>query len=69
MNFMDSTKIISPSACEISIPFRLTLLLSEITPWYATRHYETQSHPLFSSQDDLMQVKSGQIQPRLHSIR
>jgi len=69
MNGVDKIIIISPSVCENSILFRHTPLLSEINPCYATRTQWTQSQPLFSSQDDLLQVKRGQIQSIIDSIR
>jgi hypothetical protein len=61
MNSVDNIKIISPTACENIMPFRHTLLLSEITPRYTDRATWLQSESLFSSRDNLMQVKIRQM--------
>jgi len=63
MNFMDSTKIISPSACEISILFRLTLLLSEITSWYTPHHHGRNPNLFFHLRMISYRSKVGRFNP------
>ena len=69
MNAIDRTKIISVSAGENSILFLYTLLLSEITQPDAVQHRLSQSEPLFSSQDNLLQIKIRQIHCSPYPIR
>ena len=69
MNTADSTKIISLSACENSFLFRLTPLMFEIRCWCTNRPPWTHSQSIFSSQNDLIQIKIRQMHHTPYPLR